>query len=190
MAVQDLVIESPRLVLRSWHESDRAHFAHLHADPDVMADLGGPITRAKADRKFDRYRRAYDQFGYSRWAVRTRAGDFIGYVGVMPRHDMQALGPHDEIGWCLHRHAWGKGYASEAALVALQDASTRAGRTDIISYTTPDNARSQSVMERLGLIRDPARDFTEMGEGQQEWRCLVWRVPPINQLRTGKGTAT
>jgi len=190
MTPQDLIIETARLTLRPWQEADRADFAQLHADPDVMADLGGPITRVEADRKFDRYRRAYDQFGYSRWAVHTSDGAFIGYAGVMPRHDMQAIGSHDEIGWRLHRHAWGKGYASEAARAALQDASTRLGLTGIISYTTPENVRSQSVMDRLGLVRDPARDFTEKGENFEEWRCLVWTVPPIEQLRTGKVTAT
>ena len=69
------------------------------------------------------------------------------------------------------RHAWGFGYATEAAQVSLTDAFHRIGLDAVIAYTSSDNLRSQAVMERLQMRRDPYRDFTING-----WRGLVWEA--------------
>ena len=84
------------------------------------------------------------------------------------------LGAHVQVGWRFVRRAWGHGYATEATLVALDDAFGRAGLKEILAYTAADNARSQAVMGRLGLTRDPSRDFT-MDNG---WRGMVWVARP------------
>lgn len=41
-------LETPRLKLRHWRETDGDGFAALHSDPVVNADLGGPFSRAKS----------------------------------------------------------------------------------------------------------------------------------------------
>ena len=166
-------LQTPRLRLRHWRETDGAAFAALHADPDVMQDMGGPIGRDESDRKFDRYREAWERCGYGRWAVETHAGDFLGYVGVMPHSGTHPLGPHSEIGWRLNRRAWGQGYASEAARTALSDVFARTDLAEVVSYTAADNRRSQAVMARLRLHRDLSRDFT-VDDGSKQWRGLVW----------------
>lgn len=165
-----MTIETPRLRLRPWQEDDRAGFAALHADPQVMADLGGPIERAASDAKLDRYRAAFARHGFSRWAVTALDGALLGYTGVMPEAEGHPLGRHFQVGWRFARRAWGHGYATEATSAVLDDAFGRAGLKEILAYTAPDNARSQAVMARLGLQRDPLRDFT-MADG---WRGMVW----------------
>lgn len=75
---------------------------------------------------------------------------------IFPDHPC-ALG--DEIGWRMIRAAWGFGYASEAAAAALAHGFERLNLKEIIAYTAPANLRSRAVMERLGMDRDPARDF-------------------------------
>lgn len=168
-----MIIETPRLRLRNWQDADRDAFAALHADPDVMLDYGGPLDRATSDAKFDRYCAAFDRHGFTRWALEARDSDFLGYVGVMPSRPEHPIGPHADIGWRLHRSAWGKGYATEAATAALQDVFTRCGLKEVLAYTTPENLKSQAVMTRLGLQRDPSRDFDDW-DGGTLWRCLVW----------------
>jgi RimJ/RimL family protein N-acetyltransferase len=168
------MIRTERLLLRAWRDDDAAAFAQLHADADVMADLGGPFDRAAADAKLARYRAAYLQHGISRWAVEDASGDFVGYAGVVPRPDPgHPLGSHHEIGWRFMRSAWGRGYATESARAALNDALERCGLKEVLSYTSPENLRSQAVMARLQLQRDAPRDFVaDYGGGP--WRGLVW----------------
>ena len=167
-------IETERLRLRVWEEADRDHFATLNADPIVMNDLGGPLSRDDSDAKLDRYVAAFNRHSLCRWAIENRGGEFLGYAGVMPSDESHPLGPHFEIGWRLMRNAWGRGYATEAAGAALHDAFKRVGLSEVVSYTAPDNLRSQAVMDRLHLQRDPSRDFSANYEGVGIWHGLVW----------------
>lgn len=164
-----------RLVLKKWAERHREPFAAMHGDPQVMLDQGGPVDRQTSYIKFDRYRRAFDEHGLSRWAVETQDGSFVGYTGVMhqlsPDHP---LGPHAEIGWRFIRAAWGVGFATESSKAALRHAFHETNLNEIVSYTFRENHRSQAVMRRLDLRRDPSRDFTARHPNFGAWRGLVW----------------
>jgi len=153
-------------------------FAALNADPEVARDLGGPLSRAASDAKLDRYMDTFGRRGFCRWAIETGDGDFLGYAGVMPPREDHPLYPHCEVGWRLTRDAWGHGYATEAARAALDDIFTRVGLMEVVSFTAPDNLRSQAVMARLDLIRDVSRDFTLQDERLGLWRGLVWVARP------------
>jgi RimJ/RimL family protein N-acetyltransferase len=170
-------IETARTVSRPWRETDRGALAAMLADPRVMWDYGGPLSRAESDAKLDRYARAYARHGYSRWALEGKAGGFLGYVGLMPVDPDHPMAGSVEIGWRLVRGAWGHGYATEAARASLRDGFARLGFPEVVSYTAADNARSQAVMGRLGLERDAARDFVA-GYGDNAWAGLVWVARP------------
>lgn len=146
----------------------------MNADPEGMLDQGGPLSREASDAKLDRYAQAFGRHGFCRWAIESREGKFLGYAGIMPSPTGHPLGPHVEIGWRLVRRAWGHGYATEAAEAALTDTFRRVGLIGVVAYTAPDNFRSQGVMARLNLYRDPSRDFTADYDGFPAWRGLVW----------------
>jgi len=171
------MISTKRLNLCKLADRHREAFAVMHADAEVMEDLGGPIDHRGGAEKFDRYLAALSEQKVSRWAVENKVSEFLGYCGVMPRLDSDhPLGPHFEIGWRFRRAAWGHGYATEAAQASLEHAVTRLGLTSIVSYTERTNRRSQSVMGKLGLLRDSSQDFT-LHEGARQWHLLVWTVP-------------
>jgi RimJ/RimL family protein N-acetyltransferase len=172
------MIDTLRTRLRPWRENDADLFAALHAHPEVMRDLGGPISRTASDAKLANYTAAFRRYGLSRWAIETRDGDFLGYAGVMPSAASHPLGPHFQIGWRLMRNAWGMGYATEAAAAALHDAFLRVGLNEIIAYTARDNLRSQAVMDRLRLTRDPLRDFSITHDDASVWHGMVWAARP------------
>ena len=174
--------ETARLRLRPLARHDFEDLCGLYADPDVMQDLGGPMTRRASDAKLDRYRATFEQHGFGRLAIEEKDGIFVGYAGVMPSAPDHPLGPHAEIGWRLVRAAWGMGYATEAARAVLEDAFARLGLREVLAYTAADNARSQAVMTRLRLRRDPSRDFDLLNRGPP-WRGLVW-VAEMRQVMT------
>lgn len=179
-----LIIETDRLILRSWRKEDRDVFASLNADPEVMQDLGGPMTRRASDAKLDRYRASFEQHGFSRMAIEEKNGPFVGYAGVMPAAYDHPLAPHNQVGWRLVRSAWGKGYATEAARAALDDVFARLGLDEVLAYTAIDNPRSQAVMERLQLRRDPMLDFDVLND-DVPWHGLVWVAEmrqPVTQV--------
>jgi RimJ/RimL family protein N-acetyltransferase len=139
-----------------------------------MHDYGEPISRTESDAKLDRYAATCEQHGFCRWAVESHEGVFLGYAGVMPLRPGHPLGSHCEIGWRLVRPAWGHGYATEAARAALDDAFSRLGLVEVVAYTARDNLRSQAVMERLHMRRDPSRDFIADYDTIKGWRGLAW----------------
>lgn len=167
------MITTERTILRPWRDEDIDAFANLLADPEVQADAGGPVDRDAAAAKMARYRDAYDRLGYSRWVVTDHAGDFLGYVGIMPIDAWHPRAPNVEVGWRLVRRAWGAGIATEAARASLADGFSRCGFEEVLSYTEATSHRSQAVMRKLGLDRDESRDFTSTYDGHS-WSGLVW----------------
>jgi RimJ/RimL family protein N-acetyltransferase len=156
------MIQTDRLILRAWRESDQDAFAAMNADPVVMHDFPAPLTRAESDAKIDRYQASIDRLGFGRWLIERREdGAFLGYVGIMAIMDGHPCAPGVEIGWRMVHRAWGFGYASEGAAAALRDGFERLGFAEIIAYTAPTNARSRAVMTRLAMTRDESRDYDD-----------------------------
>lgn len=171
-----MILETNRLILKPWTHQDLPVFAKLHADPVVMADYGGPITEERSKEKLERYITNYETFGYSRWMVSLKNGAVIGYCGISPSRRPHPLGDHEEIGWRLFPEAWGHGYATESAVASLTDFFTNTDIPTVYSYTAADNARSQGVMRKLGLIRNESLDFMIPDARQGDWRALVWKI--------------
>lgn len=149
------VRRTERLVLRPFAERDRAPFVAMHADPEVMAWLLGPLDAAEAERRFDTWRVAAARQGYGIWAVEERTSRaFLGVVGLAPVTFDAPFVPAVEVLWRFARAAWGQGYATEAARDALAVGFGPLGLPRIVSFTTPGNERSWRVMERLGMRAD------------------------------------
>jgi ribosomal-protein-alanine N-acetyltransferase len=151
-------LRTDRLLLRRWRREDRAPFAALNADPDVMEHFPSTLSREESDALIDRIEAGFEQWGYGLWAVEAPTG-FIGFVGLAWASFEAHFTPALEVGWRLARPAWGHGYASEASRAARDFAFTNAGVDRIVSFTSVRNTRSQAVMRRIGLIHDPADDF-------------------------------
>jgi RimJ/RimL family protein N-acetyltransferase len=151
-------VETERLRLRQWIESDREPFARLNADPRVMEFFPSILDRATSDAMIDRIQKSIIERSWGFWAVESKQDkQFIGFVGLqIPKADLPFL-PFSscvEIGWRLAFEYWGKGYATEAAKAALKVGFDRLELPEIISFTAINNHRSSAVMERLGMTRE------------------------------------
>jgi RimJ/RimL family protein N-acetyltransferase len=154
------VLRTKRLLLRQWRDDDRAPFAAMSADPEVMDLLLGPYDRAKSDEWVDWARKFWRDNDYGQFVVELPGEtSFIGVVGLNRLTFDAAFTPAVEAAWRLARPYWGQGYACEAARAVIEDGFSRLGLAEIVAITTPANTRSWQLMERLGMVRDIAGDF-------------------------------
>src|ERR1039458_10105365 len=121
--VQVPVLETERLRLRGHRLEDFAHSAAMWADPKVTRYAGGkPLSEEEAWRKVLGYVGHWSLLGFGYWLAEEKAtGNFVGEIGFADyKPDLQpSLNGVPEIGWVLATHAHGKGYATEAARVAV-----------------------------------------------------------------------
>ena len=142
------ILETERLVLREFRESDTDAYAEMLADPEVVRFLGGtPMSRAEAWRNMSMVIGHRVLRGYGFWAVEERGvGELVGRVGCWRPEGWPGL----EVGWTLRRAFWGRGYATEAARASVEYAFTKLDQTRVISLIAPENTASIRVAERLG----------------------------------------
>lgn len=147
----------------------------MNADPAVVEHLQGPMTRERSDDFVDRIEAHWDANGWGLWAVEVVGGaPFVGYTGLWPANFL--ADGMVEVGWRLAAEHWGHGYATEAAREALRFGFTDVGLDEIVSFTVPQNVRSVRVMERIGLVRDPAGDFDHPRVDGETYPQLVRHV--------------
>lgn len=153
-------IRTERLVLRRWTDYDRAEFAALNADPEVMEHFPGVLTAQESDQLMQTIELHFEEFGFGLWAAETLwAPRLVGFAGLAVPTFRTHFTPAVEIGWRFARAEWGNGFATEAAKAALEFGFDQAGLDEILSWTVPANERSQRVMIRLGMSRAPEMDF-------------------------------
>jgi RimJ/RimL family protein N-acetyltransferase len=150
-------LHTERLLLRQWKASDSAAFAALNADPGVMRYFPALLGRAESDSMAARCSQFIREHGWGLWAAEELAsGDFIGFIGLHRTAADLPCAPCVEVGWRLAERFWGRGLATEGARAALQFAFKQLDLAEVVSFTSIRNLRSEAVMQRLGMRRDPS----------------------------------
>jgi len=171
------VIETSRLILRPWRQSDLPLFAEQNADPVVMRFLTGVLTRAESDAYVARAERHLADTGFCKWAVEAPGvAPFVGAVGLTRVTFAASFTPAVEVAWRLRQRYWGHGYATEAAQAAIEDRFTRVGLKQIVALTALGNTASVRVMERLGMTRTIEFDHPNLPEGNPLRRHILYRL--------------
>lgn len=157
----EILLTTPRLILRSWRPDDLATFAALNADQEVMRYLGNVLSTEQATELADAIQERFLQRGFGMLPVERRAdGAFLGICGINYTHWY----PDEEIGWRFAREHWGHGYATESAAAWMAWAFTELGVPRLISVTDVPNERSIAVMKRLGMTFDHEAELEEEGD--------------------------
>ncbi len=156
-----IILETERLRIRNWLETDRPLFAEINADPKVMEFFPRRRSREESDALMDEARRRIGETGLGFFALALKDTDEpIGFVGLA-RTDLEPFLPDGtvEIGWRLAVPFWRQGFVTEAGQAMLRHGFEQHGLAEIVSFAVENNARSTAVMTRIGLRRDPSRDF-------------------------------
>lgn len=164
-------LETERLYLRAWRPDDFEAFAEMNADADVQRHLSGaPLSRSDAWRSLATSVGQWTLRGYGTWAVERKSdGVLLGKVGIIHPEGWPGI----EVGWTLAKHAWGHGYATEAARASIDYAFITLPLERVISIIHPQNAASQKVAARVGETKG---EHVVLKIGSHDYPADLWAI--------------
>jgi RimJ/RimL family protein N-acetyltransferase len=149
------VLETPRLRLRGFRESDLDAQAAAMADRGVVRHLGGtPFSREDSWRKILGSPGLWLLLGYGYWVAERRGdGAYLGQIGFadFKRDMVPNIEGVPEMGWIFAPHAQGQGFASEAVAAALEWADKALAGREIVAIISHANAPSIRLAEKAGF---------------------------------------
>jgi RimJ/RimL family protein N-acetyltransferase len=141
-------LETARLRLEPFQESDGEALYVMERDPEVKRYAGGVTTRQQSDKMLKKFIGLVAETGFGPIAIKVRATNaIVGLCGFYGTDVPQEA----EIFYGLAREAWGQGYATEAGKALLKAGIQQLGLTAIIAPVHPENLRSIRVVEKIGL---------------------------------------
>jgi len=175
------IIETPRLILRGWTDDDLEPWCAMNADPRVTEFFPVPFPRERSLALAAAMREELEHRGYGWWIAEVKdssAGKFDGTIALTKIAFQAHFTPAVEIGWRLPFALWGNGYATEGARAALDFGFNRLQLDEIVAITAVPNGRSQRVMQKLGMTRDPRDDFDhpKIEPGHRLARHVLYRM--------------
>jgi RimJ/RimL family protein N-acetyltransferase len=149
--MNSIVLETQRLTLRRWNDSDSGAVAAIYAKPEVMRYIPGGVWSAEqTGRIVARMRELEAEQGFGFYPVElNRSREVIGHCGLGYLDKTEEI----EVAYILDSVHWGNGYASEAVLALLAHAFATTALRRIVAVAVPENARSIAVMRRAGMSR-------------------------------------
>jgi RimJ/RimL family protein N-acetyltransferase len=191
----DVFLQTDRLRLRRFTAADADYLVALDGDPEVMRYLTNGKSTAREvveSEVLPSILRCYERSEAGRWAAENLAGgEFLGWLSLQPPKDGGTA--ELDLGYRLHRFAWGCGYATEGARALIRKAFTDLGTQRVFAQTMAVNTRSRRVMEKAGLryLRtfhlpwDDPVPGTEHGEVEYELLVEDWLqgAVPVSDTR-------
>ncbi len=149
-------LRSERLELRPMATGDFELFVDLATDPEVMRYVRAPDTRAQCERVFaECLELAQRATGHGFWVVRERPrAEEWGWIFLKPMLDGYLA---NEFGYRYRQESWGRGIASEAAVLLAKHALEELHFDHLVAITHPENVASQRVLTKAGLIMQAGR---------------------------------
>ncbi len=178
-----MLLQTERLLIRPWQDSDRPAFAEMSADPEAMKYLGGIWDEATSDGFIDRCIAHLSDHGFGVCALEIKQKNtLIGFAGLKKVSFKANFTPAIEIGWRLGKPYWNKGYATEAATEILTYAFHQLGIKEVISYVTPQNKASLKVMHKLGMSSNENENFKHPNMKQDDpmAEMVLYRIKSTN----------
>ncbi len=146
----NVIIETSRLLLRTFTIEDASLIYELNIDPDVTRFTHDPV------RDLDHAKEIlekviipqYALYNHGRWAVHVKSNlEFLGWCGLKYRTELNEI----DLGYRFKKAAWGKGYATEAAYASIKYGFEKIGLQRIVGRAEVDNIASWKVLEKCGM---------------------------------------
>lgn len=157
------------LRLRLWSEND-LELLHAANTPEMTAHLNGPETEEQIVERQARYLRLVESGEARMFVIEDAAGASLGSIGYwrVDWRDEPAL----ETGWFVRPEAQGRGVASKALALLIDDARAHRGdRRFLTAFPGVDNPASNGVCRRNGfaLVGTKTEEFRGADLTENEW---------------------
>ncbi|TYO92239.1 RimJ/RimL family protein N-acetyltransferase [Elizabethkingia miricola] len=163
-------LETNRLIMRPFEETDAEGLFLLDSNPEVMKYVGGIVsTEVEQSRQMIEFiQNQYKENGVGRLAVIEKSSNIlIGWSGLKYlTKEINGMKNVYELGYRFLPEYWGKGYATETAIAALNYAFNEI-KTDVVyAMAVTENAGSNRVLRKL--------DFEELGTFLDDGDLCYW----------------
>ena len=145
------MLETERLILRPWRESDAEDLYEYAKDPDVGPPAGWPPHESVESSRqiIGMFLSAPDTY-----AVCLKNGKAIGSIGLKHKGQTDMTDREDEceLGYCIGKPFWGQGLIPEAAEELLRYAFEELGMRAVWCGYYEGNEKSHRVQQKLGFV--------------------------------------
>lgn len=146
----NVIIETDRLLLRTFTEDDAQHIYDLNLDPDVIRFTHDPVRDIEHAKEIleQVILPQYALYNHGRWAVHLKpVHEFIGWCGLKYRPEENEI----DLGYRFKKEYWGRGYATEAAFACIRYGFETLRIRRIVGRAEPENIASCIVLEKCGM---------------------------------------
>ena len=167
------ILETERLILRPWRESDAAACYRCASSPNVGPRCGWKMHESEAE-SLEIIRTILST--PMTYAVTIKGSDdAVGSIDFHPATRPESIG-HVVLGYWLGEPYWGNGYIPEAGRAMLDTAFSLGAREIWVSHFA-DNHQSRRVIHKLGFayrFRD-TEQISALGEEKELWYYSIRR---------------
>lgn len=166
-----MMLQTNRLILRPWEDSDAESLFEYAKDPAVGPAAGWP-THQSVEESMSVIQTVLRR--PESYAVCLQSdGEAIGAIALKQNGDTDLTDREDEceLGYWIGRPFWGQGLIPEAASALLRRAFEDLGMRRVWCAYYEGNARSKRVQEKLGF--------------RHQWTAENVDVPLLHEKRTG-----
>ncbi|WDV44172.1 GNAT family N-acetyltransferase [Clostridiaceae bacterium M8S5] len=143
-------IETKRLMIREFIDSDIDNLYALLSDPKVMQYCSGVMNRVEAKKWLESIMKYYSEYGYDYFAVIEKStGKFIGQSGIIKQKIDDEL--IDCVAFMITKDKWGMGYATEVGKACISYGLQNLNIKKLYATVENDNRASQAVLKKLGM---------------------------------------
>ena len=149
-----MILETERLVLREWRESDVSHYLvlandigyHCFSRPGRFLVRNAEEAQAKVRERV----LLFEERRLGKFPIFLKeSGEFIGTCGLEP---FELSGRSEvELGYRLCLNFWGKGYATEAGTAVLSYGFDDLKLARIMAFALAQNKPSLRILDQLGF---------------------------------------
>lgn len=146
----NIIIETDRLLLRTFDEDDAPLLFELNLDPEVTRYTLDPMIDVDHAKKVltEVILPQYALYNHGRWAVHLKPNlEFIGWSGLKYIPERNEI----DLGYRFKKIFWGKGYATESAYACLQYGFQKLNMQRIVGRALVGNAGSINVLKKCGM---------------------------------------